>query len=210
MRCETCDITLNSPAQARQHFAGKSHLRRLNHMAGGNKRNHGKTKEGGVGTKRKGDDPEDEASPIKSNKDDALESDGNSLKTSDKDNADQPASESPDNVLNRNSNSNNNIAKITSDYMDYNDTENLDDISDDVTEVTHPAHKQSTSTESSCSKPEASTSPSSYTDALSDGVLPDGIRMSKDVAILVCTCGRQGYVGDDELHDDSKLDRPID
>ena len=58
VKCETCDITLNSPAQARQHFAGKNHLRRLNPKAGKRSRgkNRDKDREEKGGSKRKASD----------------------------------------------------------------------------------------------------------------------------------------------------------
>ena len=88
VRCETCNITLNSEQQAKQHFTGKSHLKKLRQLnapadekekkkSAGGESAEKKKSEKGDGKKTDGDDDDGESSspkPCSDSTDDAVSS----------------------------------------------------------------------------------------------------------------------------------------
>lgn len=58
MRCETCNITLNSEHQAKQHFAGKNHARRISKLVSQLEESK-KAEEGGDKTQQQEDEDEE-------------------------------------------------------------------------------------------------------------------------------------------------------
>lgn len=49
VKCETCNITLNSEQQAQQHYSGKNHLKKMRQVTGADKGEKGADKDGKEG-----------------------------------------------------------------------------------------------------------------------------------------------------------------